>query len=271
MLRRRFIAVVLLGAAAAAGCGTTRSTDTARAATEMLLVSQAVDKAVTQLDFTPLAGKAVYVDCENIDKTTVDRGYLISSIRQQLLAHGALLRDDPKSAVYVVEVRTGGLGTDRHSMLVGTPQLSLPALLPGMPTNIPEVALYKKTDQRGIAKVGVFAYNRVTGRAVWQSGLVENESRLKDRWFLGTGPYTDGTIRERTEFAGEQLPTLPRLPLIGTADAAPTMSQPNHPPVAPAQAFEWVNSDAPPPPQPVPFAMVGLTGAAAVVNNPLLR
>ena len=39
------------------GCGTTRMTDSPRAATEMLLVSQAADNAVAQIDFSPLAGQ----------------------------------------------------------------------------------------------------------------------------------------------------------------------------------------------------------------------
>lgn len=71
------------------GCGTTRQTDSARAATEMLLVSRAVDEAVEQMDFSPLAGKAVFVNSDYVDKSLVDRGYLISTVRQQLLAAGA--------------------------------------------------------------------------------------------------------------------------------------------------------------------------------------
>src|SRR5262249_17023561 len=101
-------------------------------------------------------------------------------------------------------------GTDRHSVMVGTPAVSLPALVPGVPTSIPEIALVKKNDQRGVAKVGVFAYNRLTGRAVWQSGAVESISRIKDTWVFGAGPFTRGTIRDRPELAGEPLPDLTR-------------------------------------------------------------
>src|SRR5262249_58630980 len=65
---------------------------------------------------------------------------------------------------------------DALPILVGTPAVSLPAVVPGVPTSIPEIALMKKNDQRGVAKIGVFAYNRVTGRALWQSGMVESRS-----------------------------------------------------------------------------------------------
>jgi hypothetical protein len=267
MLFRRSLPLVAL---LLAGCGTTRSTDTARAATEMLLVSQAVDKAVAGLDFTPLAGKTVFLDAENVDKATVDRGYLVSSVRQQLLASGALLRETPKDAVYVVELRTGGLGTDRHSMLVGTPAVQVPAVVPGLPTNIPELALFKKSDQRGVAKLAVFAYNRVTGRAVWQSGLVEETSTLKDRWILGSGPYSDGTIKPRTEFAGQALPAIPHVTAPSHPDDAGAAARAGRP-ADPGQPVRWANADAPVPPQPVPVALVGLAGGAAAGQHQLLR
>src|SRR5262249_698258 len=61
------------------GCGTTRQTDTARAATEMMLVSKAIDQAVGQLDFSYLKGKTVFLDSQYLD-TVVDKGYLISSL-----------------------------------------------------------------------------------------------------------------------------------------------------------------------------------------------
>src|SRR5262249_60898186 len=116
-----------------AGWGTPRMPDTTRAATEMLLVSQAVDNAVSRIDFSPLAGQTVFLDASAVEKDTVDKGYLVSLIRQQLLAHGALLQDERTRAVYVVEIRAGALGTDRHSLLVGTPPLSLPSIVPGAP------------------------------------------------------------------------------------------------------------------------------------------
>ena len=199
----------LLLALLLAGCGTTKMTDSPRAATEMLLVSQAVDLAVAKIDFSPLNGQAVFLDTSALEKDVVDKGYLVSVVRQQLLAHGALLQEERFRAVYVVELRAGAVGTDRHSVMIGTPAVTLPSVVPGLPvTSIPEIALAKKNDQRGVAKIGVFAYNRVTGRAVWQSGAVESTSQIKDTWVFGAGPFTRGTIRQRTELAGEPLPNL---------------------------------------------------------------
>jgi hypothetical protein len=223
----------LLALALAAGCGTTRMTDTQRTATEQMLISDAVDHAVSQLDVSALAGKSVFLDVQYLDGA-VDRGYLISSLRQHLLASGCLLMEDRARAVYVVEARAGGLGTDRHSLLVGVPQMQVPSFVPGQPTAIPEIPLARKTDQNGVAKLAVFAYNRQTGKPVWQSGVVAAVSSARDVWLLGAGPFQKGTIRQGTEFAGQPLPALPALPLLSPGEtidgdddgAGPVVTQP---------------------------------------------
>jgi hypothetical protein len=187
------------------GCGTTRMTDTARTATEQLLISNAVDQAVSQIDFRPLAGKTVFCDAQYLDGA-VDRGYVVSSIRQQLLAIGAVIQEERAKATYVVELRSGGIGTDHHSLLVGIPQMTVPTFLPGQPSQIPEIPVAKKTDEQGVAKIAIFAYNRHTGQRVWQSGTVQCVSDARDLWIAGLGPFRAGSIVHGTELAGNQLP-----------------------------------------------------------------
>jgi hypothetical protein len=202
-----FAFVVL--ACGAVGCGTTRMTDTVRAASEMLLVSAAVDNAIAEIDCTALKDRSVYLDVQYLDGT-VDKGYVISSLRQHLLAHGVKLKEERKESDVIVEARSGGVGTDRSSLLLlGTPSMSIPVVVTGQPSQIPEIALIKKTDMKGVAKLGVFAYERKSGEALWQSGLVDARSTLKDLWLLGAGPFSSGSIKRRTELAGEEL----RLPM----------------------------------------------------------
>jgi hypothetical protein len=220
---RQFLAGILLVVPLAGGCGTTRVTDTARTATEQLLISKAVDEAVCGLDFRPLAGKTVFFDSCYLDGT-VDQKYLISSLRQHLLASGALLQEERTKATYVVEARAGAIGTDRNGVLVGVPQMTVPTFIPGQPSQIPEIPLAKTTDLKGVAKVAVFAYNRTTGRPVMQSGVVQTSSTATDTWLLGMGPFQRGNIRDRTEFAGAPL----HLPLFGEheVDVAETATVP---------------------------------------------
>lgn len=197
------------------GCGTTRVTDTTRTATEQLLISSSVDSTVSRLDFSILAGKRVFFDSQYLDGVT-DKGYLISSLRQQLLAGGCLLQEERKSATYVVEARAGSIGTDRSDMLIGVPQMAVPAVMPGVPgAMIPEIAVAKKSNRRAVAKVAVFAYNRISGAPVWQSGTMQAVSRERDSWLCGVGPFRSGHLQKGTEFDDKRLV----VPLLDNNDA----------------------------------------------------
>jgi hypothetical protein len=193
-------------AAALAGCGTTRSTDTIRTATEQLLISDAIDHAVQTINFEQLRGQTVFLDDQRLAEV-VDRNYLVSTLRQHLLASGCQLRDKRDEADFIVEARAGAVGTDRNDLLFGIPSMNVPQipLVQPVPAAIPEIPFAKRRDQRAIAKVGVFAYHRESGTPVWQSGLAHQESSANDVWILGAGPFQRGTIYEGTEFAGKTL------------------------------------------------------------------
>lgn len=205
----RFVAAMLaLVVAPLAGCGTTRSTDTGRTATEQLLISDAIDRAVQTVDFGTLKGQTVYLDDSHLGEA-VDRHYLVSTLRQHLLASGCSLRDKADDAEFIVEARAGAIGTDRNDLLFGVPSMNVPQIMPAQPTPaaIPEIPVAKRRDQRGVAKIAVFAYHRKTGAPVWQSGLAQMESSSNDVWILGAGPFQRGTIYEGTTFAGQAIGT----------------------------------------------------------------
>ncbi|MEX0585889.1 MAG: DUF6655 family protein [Pirellulales bacterium] len=205
-MNERFFSVCCMTfvAIALAGCGTTRWTDTSRTGTEQLLLSDAVDRAVSEVNFRGLAGKTVYFDQQFLKD---DNHYLISSFRQQLLACGCVLKEKREDAEFVVEARAGAVGTDRHDLLYGVPATNLPTLapIPGMPTAIPEIPLAKRTAQRGVAKIAVFAYHRESGKAIWQSGVNQVASDAKNTWVFGVGPFQSGSIFRGTAFAGRKL------------------------------------------------------------------
>lgn len=193
-----------------AGCGTTRSTDSARTATEQLLITDAIDDAVAQLNMDVLAGREVYFDSQYLEGA-VDKHYMVSSLRQHLLASGCVLKETRDDATYVVEARSGAVGTDRHEVMIGVPSVNVPTFLPSpvaLPASIPEIPLAKNTKQRGVVKLAVFAYNRETGRRVWQSGIEPVSSFAKDSWVLGAGPFRKSTIKDGTSFVGDSIPII---------------------------------------------------------------
>ncbi len=81
----------------------------------------------------------------------------------------------------------------------------MPQILPlqGVPAAIPELPLAKRLDQRGVAKISMFAYHRESGRPVWQSGLASRESSSNDVWLFGAGPFQYGSVLKQRE--GSQL------------------------------------------------------------------
>ncbi|MGD9632779.1 MAG: DUF6655 family protein [Pirellulales bacterium] len=193
-------ALLLASAVALVGCGTTRSTDSVRTATEQLLISDAIDRAVQSVDLAPLRGQTVFLDDSRLAEV-VDKNYLVSTLRQHILASGCTLKDKREDADFVVEARAGVVGTDRNDLLFGIPATNMPQIvsMPGVPTAIPEIPLAKRRDQRGVAKISMFAYHRESGRPVWQSGLASRDSSSNDVWLFGAGPFQYGSIMQHPQ------------------------------------------------------------------------
>ncbi len=198
------------------GCGTTKQ----RTATEQLLMSDAVDRTIAQIDFRPLARQTVFLDTQYIKNVKgngfVNAEYVISALRQQMTAAGCLLEDEREKADFVVEGRMGTLGTDGHEVTYGVPAntglANAAALVSNAPTIplIPEISVAKKEDMMGAAKIALFAFHRETRQPVWQSGVAIATNNAKDVWICGAGPFQFGTIYEGTQFAGTPL----EIPLV---------------------------------------------------------
>lgn len=182
------------------GCTTSRTTDTARTGMEQLLISNAVDQTLDKTAFPSVSGRKVFVEEKYLD--CVDKGYVVGSIRQRLLAGGAQLVDAKDGSEVTIEIVSGGLGTDNIESYVGVPGLTVP----GLPVELPEVRVYEKKSQFGTAKLGVVAYATTTGEMLYQSGSAL--ARAEDsRWSLmGIGPFQEGSVNDEvnrnTVFSG---------------------------------------------------------------------
>jgi hypothetical protein len=194
-----------LTALACVGCGSVKQSGTSRTGTEQLLLTNAWDRAIQKVDFRPLTGVPVYLDTANVN--AVDQGYVVSSIRHALLSQGALLKQKPELAQYIVEARVGAYGTDAYNLLIGVPQTTVPQTITGMPSGtIPEISLAKKIDQLAVAKLSIFAYDKTTGHIIWDSGDQIDTASAKDTYIGGFGPIQSGTIRGGTQVLGVKVP-----------------------------------------------------------------
>jgi hypothetical protein len=214
------IAALLGASLLATGCGTTK----ARLATEQLIVSEAVDQAVSEIDFRPLAGTNVHLDTRYIKNIKglgfVNADYIVSSLRQQIIAADCRLQQEPEDADFIIEARVGTLGTNGHEIVYGMPAnnalSSMASLVPNTPAlpAVPEISIARKDAHLGAAKLAVFAYERETGRPIWQSGISQARSTAQDVWVFGAGPFQRGSIYEGTQFAGSEL----RVPTVNEQD-----------------------------------------------------
>lgn len=203
--------------AALSGCGKTlRNT-----ATEQLILSDSVDRAIRSIDFSPLAGRTCYVDTTYLkavkSSSFVNADYVLSSVRNQLVSAGGILADSKSDAEIILEPRLGVLGANESEVTYGIPSSSLlsqaASLVPTAPPvpPIPEISLARKNDQMAATKLAVFAYDSETGAPLWQSGVSTAQSNARDTWLFGVGPFQSGTIYEKPKFPRFRI----KLPLVG--------------------------------------------------------
>jgi hypothetical protein len=139
-------------AALAGGCTSTKQSNTARTATEQLLISNAVDQSLNKIDFTPLAGSSVFVEEKYLD--CVDKGYIIGSIRHKLMQAHATIAPKVEEANAIMEIRSGGVGTDVASSFLGIPGFTMPGMI-----SIPDIKMVNRDSQKAVAKIGLLVYD----------------------------------------------------------------------------------------------------------------
>lgn len=158
----RSLVAVFFACAALGGCTTARSTAPLRTASEQLLISAAADRAAAQLSLGIPKGTKVFVDTRFFQG--YDDGYAIAAIRTQMLKNGLEMVDDRKDAEAVVQVSAGALSTDQKSLLIGIPQLTVPYYPAGNSVTVPEIALFKQAEEKGVAKFVATGYDAKTGK-----------------------------------------------------------------------------------------------------------
>ena len=184
------------------GCSSTRTSNTSRTATEQILLSAAIDRSLSNVSFDQLRNQRVFIDDKYLD--SVDKAYLMGTLRHRTLAAGGMLAAGADDADVVLEARSGGIGTDTEESFVGIPSVGIP----GMAISIPDIKLISRNTQLGSAKIGLIAYSPKTGAAVGLGGQSSALTKNDDMYVLGMGPYRSGEVRaDREASIGYQPPT----------------------------------------------------------------
>lgn len=214
-------ALCLLSLVGFLGCTSARTTNTARTAREQLLISNAVDQALSKVDLAPFQGVNVFIDDKYLD--CVDKGYLVGSIRHRAMISGAQVVGKAEDADVVLELRSGAIGTDTSDSFVGTPELVLPGML-----TLPEVRLISRNNQSAIAKIGIVAYDNKTKQLLGEGGVSSSQSKDNNWYVLGVGPYQNGELQSEIKNTTVRRPGQPNqvLPAYVAFDTPPQGEDP---------------------------------------------
>jgi len=185
--------VFALAAVLTGGCTAVRTSDPARTATEQLLISTAADHAMQSQSLDMFAGKKVFLDVSYFD--SYDPKYAMGTIRDALSRAGARLQENITNSDIVIEACAGALSTDSSTWLLGIPSTGVPTLVGGT-FEIPEIAPYKASFDRGVARILLLAYGTKSREHIYSSGALDGKSYKNDYKLLWVISWTSTDIPE---------------------------------------------------------------------------
>src|SRR5579871_3392892 len=180
-MKARKFAFALFSLMALAGCSLDRDTEPPRTATEQLLISSAVDRAMQNFEVKMEPGTKVFMDNAYVEG--IDTKYTMGAIRDRLLKAGARMVAKKDDADIVVEPRIGAQSIDQGGTLIGIPSFSIPVPLESTPVTTPEIALFKKQIDNGVSKFAMTGYDAKTGDYKFSVGPELGESH-RTHWVV---------------------------------------------------------------------------------------
>ena len=147
-----------------AGCASSITSNMARTAKEQMLLSNAVDQSLSKVNFSDLTGQQVYVKEKYLE--CVDKPFVVGSIRHQVMRSGGRLVGTADAADVVMELRSGGVGTNTSEAFLETPEIALPGIL-----TIPEIRLAERETQYGYTRLGLVLYDATNLQILGNGGM----------------------------------------------------------------------------------------------------
>lgn len=214
---KHWLSIALVSCSFQFGCATIKESDTARTGLEQLLISNAVDQSLAKVDFRPVSGAKVFLKTDYLD--CVDKNYIVLSTRSKLLANNCTLVEKADDADVVLEIASGGVGTDRTGLVVGSPEIPL-----GLMGSIPKINLYERNKAMGTAKLTIVATDTKSKQPVINSGYALARSDHQHWTMLGAGPVMSGSVADQIKTHTGQSESLVTVPPITKIASGATSS-----------------------------------------------
>ena len=169
------------------GCADPKITNTGRNAVEQLLLTTAVDRSISKMDFRMLAGEKIRIDYSNLAPQT-EKSYIQAALEAKVAAAGAIIALKADEAKFVLRPVCGTLATEDTKVMFGTPQLPVPIPDMSLSIVIPELPLYKRINRYGVCKLGVEILEAKTNKQARIVGPVISQS-INTNWVICFIPF----------------------------------------------------------------------------------
>jgi hypothetical protein len=164
-----WILVALLLSVTQSACSLTyKNSNTPRTPIEQLLLSQSLERSLTDAIPPVLPGQAVVVE---VGSLSADQAFAGSLIERWLVREGLWLPKDGKEAL-LVRVTLHAFGTDQAETFFGIPAIQSSLI----PMSLPELAFYKAIRQRGYARLSMDILDKKTGQFLRSTPLYEGDT-----------------------------------------------------------------------------------------------
>jgi len=164
-LSPRILIAVILSSLLVSGCLYKRyHTNSARSATEQLLITESVERAVAELEIPPVSGRRVAFDVVGLGpglEWYADLDYVAAAFAHRLMSAEALLAN-PEEAELLMTLRVAAIGTISRDFTLGIPQIN--------------VGLYQSARHHGYTKLQLVTRDG-TGALVAESKPVIESTR----------------------------------------------------------------------------------------------
>ncbi len=151
------------------GCSLTfETTKSGRAPIEQLLLAQSIERGLIDAVLPVRPGQAVVVEGVGL---TADQAFANAMVEKWLVREGLLLPKDGKESL-IARVILDAFGTLQDGTFFGIPPIGGGLF----PISLPELAFYKASRQRGLARFTVDFIDKKTGRLVSSTPVYEGDA-----------------------------------------------------------------------------------------------